>query len=227
MARFKISGVPIVDEQRRLVGIITNRDLQFEHDETRPIARGDDHARGWSPRRWARRSRRRSGSSAATRSRSCRWWRPTARSRGSSPSRTSSSGGSSPNSNKDQHGRLRVAAALGATQGRPHPGAGAARRRVRRPGAGLRARPQRGRAGGHRGAARGAPRRADRRRQRRHGGGREGAGRARRGRREGRRRPGLHLHHARRHRHRRAAGHGHRRRRGGRGRRARSSPTAA
>ena len=38
MARFKISGVPIVDEKRRLVGIITNRDLQFEHDESRPIA---------------------------------------------------------------------------------------------------------------------------------------------------------------------------------------------
>jgi IMP dehydrogenase len=38
MERFKISGVPIVDERRRLVGIITNRDLQFEHDETRPIA---------------------------------------------------------------------------------------------------------------------------------------------------------------------------------------------
>jgi len=38
MARFKISGVPIVDERRRLVGIITNRDLQFEHDESRPIA---------------------------------------------------------------------------------------------------------------------------------------------------------------------------------------------
>jgi IMP dehydrogenase len=37
MARFKISGVPIVDEKRRLVGIITNRDLQFERDLTRSI----------------------------------------------------------------------------------------------------------------------------------------------------------------------------------------------
>jgi len=37
MARFKISGVPIVDTQRRLVGIITNRDLQFESDQERPI----------------------------------------------------------------------------------------------------------------------------------------------------------------------------------------------
>jgi IMP dehydrogenase len=37
MARFRISGVPIVDEQRRLVGIITNRDLQFEKNPERPI----------------------------------------------------------------------------------------------------------------------------------------------------------------------------------------------
>lgn len=32
MARFSISGVPIVEDDGRLVGIITNRDLQFETD---------------------------------------------------------------------------------------------------------------------------------------------------------------------------------------------------
>lgn len=37
MARFSISGVPIVDEDDKLVGIITNRDLQFETDLDRPI----------------------------------------------------------------------------------------------------------------------------------------------------------------------------------------------
>ena len=37
MARFRISGVPIVDRQERLVGIITNRDLQFERNLDRPI----------------------------------------------------------------------------------------------------------------------------------------------------------------------------------------------
>jgi len=37
MARFKISGVPIVDEQGCLVGIITNRDLQFERSLDRPV----------------------------------------------------------------------------------------------------------------------------------------------------------------------------------------------
>ena len=37
MRRFKISGVPIVDGQGRLVGIITNRDLQFERNLDQPI----------------------------------------------------------------------------------------------------------------------------------------------------------------------------------------------
>ena len=37
MARFSISGVPIVEEDGRLVGIITNRDMQFETDLDRPI----------------------------------------------------------------------------------------------------------------------------------------------------------------------------------------------
>ena len=32
MAKYKISGVPIVDENRRLVGIITNRDMRFLSD---------------------------------------------------------------------------------------------------------------------------------------------------------------------------------------------------
>src|SRR5690242_13207636 len=37
MMRFKISGVPIVDGSGKLVGIITNRDLQFERELDRPI----------------------------------------------------------------------------------------------------------------------------------------------------------------------------------------------
>ncbi len=37
MMRFKISGVPIVDAEGRLVGIITNRDLQFERNLDRPL----------------------------------------------------------------------------------------------------------------------------------------------------------------------------------------------
>src|ERR1700733_6649781 len=37
MMRFKISGVPIVDRDGRLVGILTNRDLQFQRDLDRPL----------------------------------------------------------------------------------------------------------------------------------------------------------------------------------------------
>lgn len=32
MSKFRISGVPIVDENQKLVGILTNRDLRFVHD---------------------------------------------------------------------------------------------------------------------------------------------------------------------------------------------------
>ena len=38
MAKFRISGVPIVDEAGKLIGIITNRDMKFEEDMSRPIA---------------------------------------------------------------------------------------------------------------------------------------------------------------------------------------------
>ena len=37
MAEFKIGGIPVVDEQHKLVGIVTNRDLRFEEDLNRPI----------------------------------------------------------------------------------------------------------------------------------------------------------------------------------------------
>lgn len=38
MGRFRISGVPVIDGAGRLVGIITNRDLQFERQLDRPLA---------------------------------------------------------------------------------------------------------------------------------------------------------------------------------------------
>lgn len=37
MGKFRISGVPIVDEEGRLIGIITNRDMKFETDMSRRI----------------------------------------------------------------------------------------------------------------------------------------------------------------------------------------------
>src|SRR5690606_38464895 len=38
MAKYRISGVPIVNEQNKLVGILTNRDLRFVHDYSTFIA---------------------------------------------------------------------------------------------------------------------------------------------------------------------------------------------
>ena len=37
-AKFRISGLPVVDDSGSLVGIITNRDMRFEVDQTRPVA---------------------------------------------------------------------------------------------------------------------------------------------------------------------------------------------
>jgi len=37
MARYKISGVPVTDDDGRLVGILTNRDLRFEDDHERRV----------------------------------------------------------------------------------------------------------------------------------------------------------------------------------------------
>lgn len=37
-ARYRISGVPIIEDDRKLVGIITNRDMRFETDNTKKIS---------------------------------------------------------------------------------------------------------------------------------------------------------------------------------------------
>jgi IMP dehydrogenase len=38
MAMYRISGVPIIDEDGHLAGILTNRDLRFEDDDSRPVS---------------------------------------------------------------------------------------------------------------------------------------------------------------------------------------------
>jgi len=115
MERFKISGVPIVDEQRRLVGIITNRDLQFEHDETRPIAQvmtkdGLVTAPVGTTLEAAERILARHKIEKL----------PVVAADGTLTGLITVKDifkrRQFPNSNKDQHGRLRVAAALGATK---------------------------------------------------------------------------------------------------------------
>jgi IMP dehydrogenase len=43
-AKFRISGVPVTDAGGRLVGIITNRDMRFEMDHSRPVHEVMTHA---------------------------------------------------------------------------------------------------------------------------------------------------------------------------------------
>ncbi|MGK0388405.1 MAG: IMP dehydrogenase [Maribacter sp.] len=38
MKRFRIGGIPIVDSSRKLIGILTNRDLRFETNVNRPVS---------------------------------------------------------------------------------------------------------------------------------------------------------------------------------------------
>ena len=38
MSKYRIAGIPIVDDKMKLVGILTNRDLRFERNLNRPIA---------------------------------------------------------------------------------------------------------------------------------------------------------------------------------------------
>jgi IMP dehydrogenase len=113
MMRFKISGVPIVDAAGRLVGIITNRDLQFERNLDHPVrdvmtAEGlvtapvgttlDDAERILAKHRIEKLPVV-DGEGAL---------------RGLITVKDIHKRRQHPNANKDQHGRLRVAAALGA-----------------------------------------------------------------------------------------------------------------
>ena len=41
---YRISGVPVVDEKENLVGIITNRDMRFEDDMSKPVSEVMTHA---------------------------------------------------------------------------------------------------------------------------------------------------------------------------------------
>ncbi len=38
MRKYKIGGIPVINEARELIGIITNRDLRFENNNDRPVA---------------------------------------------------------------------------------------------------------------------------------------------------------------------------------------------
>ena len=76
MSKYKISGVPIC-EKGKLVGIITNRDLRFLSNynmKIKEVMTKDNLVTAPVGTTWKRPRR----SSPPTRSRSSRWWMPTA-----------------------------------------------------------------------------------------------------------------------------------------------------
>ena len=38
MSEYRIGGIPVVDSEKKLIGIITNRDLRFEHDDLKGVS---------------------------------------------------------------------------------------------------------------------------------------------------------------------------------------------
>jgi IMP dehydrogenase len=113
MMRFKISGVPIVDREGHLVGIITNRDLQFERNLDRPLndAMTKDHLVTAPVGTTLEEAERILG---RHRIEKLPVVDDTGKLRGLITVKDIHKRRQYPNANKDQHGRLRVAAALGA-----------------------------------------------------------------------------------------------------------------
>src|SRR5262249_15920938 len=110
--RFKISGVPILEGQGRLIGIITNPDLQFERNLEQGIREGMTQERILTPR---------GGTSPAEAERIPASHRieklPVVDAagvlKGLITVKDIFKRREHPNANKDQHGRLRAAAAVG------------------------------------------------------------------------------------------------------------------
>ena len=114
MTRFRISGLPIVNREGRLVGIITNRDLQFERNLDQPISEAMTSKLVTSP----------VGTTLDDAERVLGKHRiekllvvdEQGTLRGLITARDIHQRRAFPNANKDEHGRLRVAAAIGATE---------------------------------------------------------------------------------------------------------------
>ncbi len=115
MTEYNIGGIPVVDDERHLVGIVTNRDLRFEKDMTRSIdevmtkenivTTNQSDRYGGCCSRFCRR----------TRLRSCRWWIRTTTLVGLITYKDITKAKDKPMACKDEKGRLRVAAGVGVT----------------------------------------------------------------------------------------------------------------
>ena len=206
-ARFRISGLPVVDADGSLVGIITNRDMRFEVDQNKPVAEvmtkaplitaqegvTADAALGLLRRHKIEKLPIVDGHGKLTGLITVKDFVKTEQ---------------FPLATKDSDGRLLVGAAVGVGGDARGAGDDAGRRGRRRAHRGHRARAQPRRAGhGAQAQDDGRRPRPGGRRQRRHPRGRGGAGGGRRRRGQGRRRARLDLHHARGRRRRCAADH--------------------
>ena len=204
MDRHGISGFPVVEQDGKLVGILTNRDVRFATNPTQPVRElmtkdrlvtvregvGKDEAK-----RLLHQHRHRE---AAGGRRGLPLHRPDHgqghRQGPAASERLQGRAGAAARRRRHRHRRQGHLARRGAV-----------RRRRRRAGGGYRARPFRGRAEERRAGAPPVELDPDRRRQRRHRRCRQGADRRRGGRGQGRHRPGLDLHHPHGRRRRRAA----------------------
>jgi len=190
--RFRISGVPVTDSDKVLVGIVTNRDIRFETDHSRRVAEVMTPMPlvtapvGVHPDEALKLLRQHKVEKLPLVDEKNRL-------RGLITVKDFTKSEKFPNATKDPKGRLVVGAAWGSAR-TPSAAPGAGRGRGGLPGRGHGAR---ARAGGadHDRADQGQLRHRGHRRQRRDEGGSPGPGGRGRGRRQGGRRAGLDLHH--------------------------------
>ena len=116
MRKHNIGGIPVVDADRRLVGILTSRDLRFEKDFT-PARYHRDGAPG-PPRNGPRRhrpGRRREAAARTAKWTSCPLVDAEGRLAGLMTYKDIRKRRRAPHASKDSQGRLRVGAAVGVT----------------------------------------------------------------------------------------------------------------
>ena len=111
-AHYRISGVPVTSDDGTLVGIVTNRDIRFESDLSRRVARGHDaDAAGHRPGRG--RGGRGPAAAQAAQDREAAAGRRAGRLRGLITVKDFTKSEKFPNATKDASGRLVVGAAIG------------------------------------------------------------------------------------------------------------------
>lgn len=113
MSRFKISGVPVVDREGKLVGIITNRDLQFERNLDQPLSQAMT-SQGLVTAPVGTTLEEAERILGKNRIEKLPVVDEAGKLRGLITVKDIHKRREFPNANKDQHGRLRVAAAIGA-----------------------------------------------------------------------------------------------------------------